>query len=97
MQGVFFSKSDILKEDYQKAFKKLTFFLSDRMSSVRHSYVLVCYPYVARMYLHVIHMSLVCIRMSSVCHSADEIHETEQPLYAKTNNNSAKRPFPPYD
>ena len=32
------------------------------MSSVCHSYVLVCYPYVTR-------MSLACTGMSSVCHS----------------------------
>ena len=50
-----------------------------RMSSVYHSYVLVCHPCVTRMYscvirmslvcTHVIRMSLVCIRMPSVCHS----------------------------
>ena len=27
---------------------------------------------------------------------ADQIHETEKPFYAKTKNNSAKGPFPPY-
>ena len=62
----FFYKSDILKEDYQK---RLTFFFLNRMSSVCHSYVLVCLSYVTRMYLYVIRISLVCTRMSSVCHS----------------------------
>ena len=48
-----------------------------RMSSVYHSYVIVCYLYVTRMHLHVILMSLVCpyitrlyshvIHMSLVC------------------------------
>ena len=32
------------------------------MSSVCHSYVLLCHPYVTK-------MSLICTRMSSVCHS----------------------------
>ena len=41
-----------------------------RISSVCHSYVLVCHPYVTCMYLHVIRMSLVCTRMSPVCHSS---------------------------
>ena len=40
-----------------------------RMSSVCHSYVLVCHPCVTRMYSYVIRMSLVCTRMSSVCYS----------------------------
>ena len=40
-----------------------------RMSSVCHSYVLVCLPYVTGMYSYFIRMSLVCTRMSSVCHS----------------------------
>ena len=40
-----------------------------RMSSVFHSYVLVCHPYVSRMYSYVIRVSLVCTRMSSACHS----------------------------
>ena len=31
-----------------------------RMSSVCHSYVLVCHPYVTRMYSYVIRISLVC-------------------------------------
>ena len=39
------------------------------MSSVCHSYVLVCHPYVTRKYWCVIRMSLVFSRMSSVCHS----------------------------
>ena len=38
------------------------------MSSVGHSYVLMCHPYVTHMYLCVICMSLVCTRMSSLCH-----------------------------
>ena len=76
----FFYKSDILKEDYQKGFKKLTLFFFRtashhlyvpvshayviRMSVVCHSYLLVCHQYVTR-------MSSVChsyvIRMSLVC------------------------------
>ena len=40
-----------------------------RMSSICHSYVLVCHPCVTLMYSYVIRMSLVCTRMSSVCHS----------------------------
>ena len=39
------------------------------MSSVCHSYVLVCDPYITRMYSYVTRMSLVCTRMPSVCHS----------------------------
>ena len=39
-----------------------------RVSSVCHSYVLVCHPNVTHMYPYVIRMSLVCTRMSSVCH-----------------------------
>ena len=39
------------------------------MSSVSHSYVLVCHPYLTRMYSYVIRMSLICTHMSSVCHS----------------------------
>ena len=56
-----FYKSDISKENYQKAFKKLTSFF------FRTS----CHPYVTRMSFvcHVIRMSLVCTRMLSVCHS----------------------------
>ena len=38
------------------------------MSSVSHSYVLVCHLYVTRMYLCVIRMSLVCTYLLSVCH-----------------------------
>ena len=50
-----FYKSNISKENYQKALKKFDFiFLSNLMSSVYHS--------------NVIRMSLVCTRMSSVCH-----------------------------
>ena len=44
-------------------------FVCTRMSSVYHSYVLVCHPFVTRMYLYVIRISLVCTRMSSICHS----------------------------
>ena len=40
-----------------------------RMSSVFHSYVLLCHSYVTRMYSYVIRMSLERTRMSSVCHS----------------------------
>ena len=42
--------------------------LRTRMSSVSHSYVLVCHLYVTRMYLCVIRMSLVCTYLLSVCH-----------------------------
>ena len=63
--------------DFEKAFKKLTLFFFrtachryvTRMSSVCHSYVLVCHPYITRMYSYVIRMSLVCTCMASVCHS----------------------------
>ena len=72
----FFYKSDILKENYQKALRKLILFSFKphiiRMSLVCHSclpYVLVCHLYVIRMYLNVIRMSLVFTRMSSVCNS----------------------------
>ena len=51
-------------------------FVCTRMSSVYHSYVLVCHAYVTRMYSYVtrihsyvIRISLVFTRMSSVCHS----------------------------
>ena len=56
-----FYKSDISKENYQKAFKKLTSFF------FRTS----CHPYVTRMSFvcHVIRMSLVCTCMSPVSHS----------------------------
>ena len=65
----FFYKSDILKEDYQKGLKKFFFiFHSNRMSSLYHSHVPVCYAYVTRMYSYVIIMSLVCTRMSFVCY-----------------------------
>ena len=51
-----------------KRFKKVNFiFLSNRVSSVCHSHVLVCHAYVTRMYSYVVRMSLVCTRMSSVC------------------------------
>ena len=51
-----------------------------RMSSVYHSYVLVCHQYVTRMssvchshvlvcHPYVTRMSFACTRMSSVCHS----------------------------
>ena len=63
------ARSSFLKEDYLKASKRLTVFLSDYMSSVFHSYVLVCHPYVTRMYSYAIRRSLVCTRMISVCHS----------------------------
>ena len=55
----FFYKSDILKENYQKALKKITLFF----------FRTACHSYVTRMYSYVIRMSLVCTRMSSVCHS----------------------------
>ena len=64
----FFYKSDIWKQDYLKALKRLTFFLSDSMSSVCYSYVLVCHSRVTPMYSYIICMSLVCTGMSSVCH-----------------------------
>ena len=40
-----------------------------RMSSVCHSYVLLCHPYVTCIYSNAICMSTVCTRMSSVCHT----------------------------
>ena len=55
----FFYKSDILKEDYQKGFKKLTLFF------IRNS----CHLCVTRMYVYFVRMSLVCTRMSFLCHS----------------------------
>ena len=77
----FFYKSDILKQNYQRAFKKITllFFRTachpyvTRMSFVCHviRMSLVCTrmsSYVTCMYSYVIRMSLVCTRMSSVCH-----------------------------
>ena len=71
------ARNDILKENDQKAFKKLTLFSSrttchpclTRISLVCHSYVTRMYSYVIRMYQYVIHMSLVCTRISTVCHS----------------------------
>ena len=54
----FFQKSNILKEDYQKGFKKLTLFF----------FRTACHLYVTRVYLHVIRMPLVRTRMSFVCH-----------------------------
>ena len=53
-----FYKSDIFKENYQKALKKLI------MSPVCHSYVLVCHLHVTRLYSYVIRMSLDVL----VCH-----------------------------
>ena len=44
-------------------------FVCTRLSSICHSYVLVCHPYVTRMHSYVIRMSLVCTPMSSICHS----------------------------
>ena len=61
----FFYKSDILKENYQKALRKLILF-SFKPHIIRVS--LVCHSYVSRMYLYVICMSFVCTWMSSVCH-----------------------------
>ena len=59
-------------------------FICTCMSSIYHSYVLVCHPYITRMslvctrmspvclscVLLFIRMSFVCTRMSSVCHSS---------------------------
>ena len=57
----FFYKSDILKENCQKALKKDNFiFLSNTMLSVCYSLSFVC---------HVIRMPLVYILMSTECHS----------------------------
>ena len=39
------------------------------MSSICHSYILVCQPYFTRTYSYVIRMSPVCTRMPSACHS----------------------------
>ena len=49
-----FCKSDILKENHQKALKKITLFF----------FRTACHPYVTRMSFvcHVIRMSLVCTR-----------------------------------
>ena len=55
----FFYKFDVLKEDYQKSFKKLTLFF----------FRTACHLYVTRMYLYVMRVPLVCTRMSFVCHS----------------------------
>ena len=71
----FFCKSNILKDNLQKALKKITLFFfrtalhpyDTRMAFVYNSYLLVCYPYVTRMYSYVIRMPLVCTRMSLVC------------------------------
>ena len=53
-----------------KSSKKVnSIFLSNRISSVCHLYVLACHSHVTRLYSHVIGMSLVCTRMSSVCHT----------------------------
>ena len=56
-----FYKSDILKENFQKALKKITLLFFRK----------ACHPYDTRMAFvcHVICMSLTCSRMSSVCHS----------------------------
>ena len=62
----FFYKSDILKENYQTALKKITLFFFriachpyvTRKSFVCHSYVLVCHSYVTRMYSYVIPRTL---------------------------------------
>ena len=56
----FFYKSDILKENFQEALKKITLFFFGTS----------CHPYDTRMTFvcHVIRMSLVCTCMSSVCH-----------------------------
>ena len=57
----FFYKSDILKQNFQKALKKITLFF----------FRTACHPYVTRMEFvcHFIRMSLLCTRISSVCHS----------------------------
>ena len=59
-----FYKSDILKENYQKALEKITLFF---FRTSCHP----CHPYVTQMpfVCHVIRMSLACTRMSSVCQS----------------------------
>ena len=71
----FFYKSDILKENCQKALKKDNFiFLSNTMLSVCyslsfvcHSYIFLCQPYVTRMYSYVtrVYSHVVCTRMYS--------------------------------
>ena len=57
----FFYKSDILKENFQEALKKITLFFFGTSF----------HPYDTRMTFvcHVIRVSLVCTRMSSACHS----------------------------
>ena len=60
---------------WKRICKKVNFiFLSNRMSSVCHSYVismslvlLVCHPYITRMCSYDIRMALACTRISSVC------------------------------
>ena len=61
----FFYKSDILKENFQKALKKITLFF---FQAVCHPYDTLMYSFVTRMYMYVIVMSLVCTRILSVCH-----------------------------
>ena len=56
----FFYKSDILKENFQKALKKITLFF---LRTVCHLYDTHMYSYVTRMYLYLIRMSLVCTHM----------------------------------
>ena len=59
MQGIFLL-SDILKENYQKALKKITLLF----------FRTACHSYVTRMSFvcHIICVSVVFTRMSSVCH-----------------------------
>ena len=62
MQGILL-QIRYFERELSKSFKKINFiFLSNRMSSVCHSYVI-------RMSLICTRMSFVCTRMSSVCHS----------------------------
>ena len=80
MQGILL-RIRYFQRRLSKRFEKVNFiFLSNRMSSVCHSHVLVCHARATRMYSYVIRMSLVChpyvthmysyvTRISSVCHS----------------------------
>ena len=76
-------KKDILKR-LSKTFKKVNLiFRSNCMSSVCHSYILVCHPYVPRIYSYVIPMLLVYIRMSFLCHSYVFVcHPYVTPMYS---------------
>ena len=68
MQGILL-RIGYFQRRLSKRFEKVNFiFLSNRMSSVCHSHVLVCHARATRMYSYVIRMSLICTRMSLVYH-----------------------------